>query len=174
MTVHSFLNQPFDAEIELLDVGGIPLAEIIVTQASVEDFERVGLERAYAVDLLAFIVEKNAAGKPVVTIRSTERIDDPYLQILVDLAWAKGQVYRDYTILLDPPDYQLTVIKKQTSQAVTRSPISQESKSQPGVIEKSIITQVSGSTDINKQNYGEVTYGPTLAKDVNQHPILTL
>lgn len=120
MTVNSYLNQPFNAEIQLIDVGHTPLSDIKASLASNEDFERVGLERSNVLDLLTLAVDKNAENQPVIKVQSFERITEPYMQVLVDVAWPNGQMYRAYTILLDPPNYQLILDKTRTSHGVTQ------------------------------------------------------
>ncbi len=156
ISVHSSLNQPFDAEIELLDVGDTPLSLIKVNLASAEDFERLNLERAYALDLLVFTVDKTATGKPIIKVRSIERMDEPYLQMLVDLGWVNGQVYRAYTILLDPPEYQLTRVKKQTSNHAVKESAGDE---------RANSSQINAESQVVEEQRGEASYGPTMANE---------
>ncbi len=106
MRLFSSLDQPFDAEIELIDVGSIPLAEIKASLAEPGDYQRVGLDRSFVLNSLAFRVEKKANGRTVIHLRSTERVSEPFVQLLIDLSWSKGQLLREYDVLLDPPDYQ--------------------------------------------------------------------
>lgn len=112
MTLQSHLNEPFQAEIELIDIGREPLAGIKASLASVNEYEQFGLDASYALSDIVFQVDKNQSGKPIIKLRSVKKITEPYLQIFVDLVWATGQVDRLYTVLLDPPDYQLA--KKDT------------------------------------------------------------
>ncbi|HHW3766761.1 TPA: type IV pilus assembly protein FimV [Legionella pneumophila] len=99
MKVQSSLDQPFSAEIELIDVGADPLASIKVSLADPEQFEQIGLERTAVLSLLRFQVERNPKGAPVVKVSSTERMTEPYMEIVVDLTWPKGQLYKAYTVL---------------------------------------------------------------------------
>ena len=166
MTVNSSLDQPFNAEIELIDVGNTPLTGIKANLASVEDYEKVGLEQAYALSYLSFNIEKNAKGKPVIKVRSIERISEPYVQLLVDLAWANGQVYRSYTILLDPPNYKLGLVKKQLRNIVKRqSEIEQRANHENSM-------QRTANSDVERPSVpavidhrGVTTYGPTVANE---------
>ncbi len=152
ISVRSYLDQPFHADIELIDVGHTPLNEIKVTLASAEDFVRVGLERAFALNLLSFQVKKDKHGKPIVDITSSERISEPYMQMLVDLAWAGGQVYRSYNILLDPPNYKLVLAKKQLRTIVKRQFEAESSFSNEGAN--------SHSDESEELPSGAVAYGP--------------
>lgn len=164
--VNSYLNQPFNAEIELIDVGKTPLSGIKANLASPEDFEKIGLEHVHALNLLTFSVEKNIKGTPIVKVRSIERISEPYMQLLVDLAWADGQGYRAYTVLLDPPNYKLVLVKKQLRNIVRQQYESQSSPEQTGVVSKPVYSsEVEHASATGVDNRGEVTYGPTVANE---------
>ena len=161
MKVGSFLNQPFNAEVELIDVGDVPISGIKVSVASMEDYERMGLERTYAVNLLSFYIEKNAQGKPIINVRSVERIPDPFMQVLIDLAWAEGQVYRSYTVLLDPPNYRLSLVKKQRHNVIKHQYASDVSSNQVVAGEGTDPSKVEGIAS----HRPKVTYGPTGANE---------
>lgn len=158
MTLKSHLDQPFNAEIELIDVGNTPLNGIKANLASVEDYEKVGMQQAYALSYLSFNVEKNAQGKPVIKLRSSERISDPYMQLLVDLAWANGQIYRSYTILLDPPNYNVGIVKTQLRNIVKRQSELEQSSLRNNVEERASTAKVVDNRDVT-------SYGPTVANE---------
>lgn len=105
MFVNSSLNEPFDAQIKLIDVNNSPLRAIKVRLAPYEDFQRIGLERNQTLDALRFSIIKDQQGQPVISIKSLDSIVEPYLQIIVDLDWSDGQIYKIYTVLLEQPDY---------------------------------------------------------------------
>ena len=136
MTIQSSLNQPFMAEIALLDVDNLPLSAIKVKLASYDDFERAGLARSESLDTLDFTVTKNTSGKPIIRIQSTDRMEDPYLELLIDMAWATGQFYREYTVLLDPPGYSMV-----NTYSAPKT-ISMPSIKQPGVVYKPTVSEV--------------------------------
>lgn len=115
MAIESSLDQPFSAEIELIDVGSAPLVGIKVRVADPENFEQIGLERLAVLSLLNFRIEKNAKGKIVIKVQSMERMTEPYMELVVDLIWPEGQLYKAFTVLLDPPGYQLASSKAQSS-----------------------------------------------------------
>lgn len=164
MKVRSFLNQPFDAEIDLTDLDNTPLSGIKADVASIEEFERMGMDRANVLNFLSFNIEKNSAGRPVIRVRSLERIRDPYLQILVDVVWATGQVYRSYTILLDPPAYKLVTVKQHPVIIHSPKPLI----NQPGVVNVEEDTEVHNnpqSIDDAGNTNSELSYGPTRANE---------
>ncbi len=102
--LNSALNEKLNARIELLDAAGMQPAEVLVTLASSEDFERVGVERFFYLTGLQFevVVVGNRAW---VNISSRQPIAEPYLNFLVQVHWPNGRLLREYTLLLDPPTY---------------------------------------------------------------------
>ncbi|MGD8843699.1 MAG: FimV/HubP family polar landmark protein, partial [Gammaproteobacteria bacterium] len=99
----SALNQPLDAEVELLSATGQELQELKVSVAPAQAFANAGIERPLFLNKLQFAVMTNAAGKPVVHITSKDAVREPFLDFLLEMSWSKGRLVREYTVLVDPP-----------------------------------------------------------------------
>ncbi|MDW8323144.1 MAG: FimV/HubP family polar landmark protein [Burkholderiales bacterium] len=105
LTVHSALGQPLKAEIELLAVQRDELASLSVRLASAEAFRQARMERAEALSGLRFELDQRPNGQPIVRITSSAPINDPFLDLLIELSWNTGRLIREYTLLFDlPPD----------------------------------------------------------------------
>jgi len=100
--INSALNQPMDAEIELVGFKAAQIDEVQVELADQQMFERVGVPRPYILTRLKF-TPMLSRGKPVIRVTSTDAIREPFLTFLIDVRWAKGKLLREYTVLLDPP-----------------------------------------------------------------------
>ncbi len=103
--VESALNERLAARIELLDAQGFQSSEIIVSMASREDFERVGVERFFYLTDLRFTVVMNPDGSAYVNVTSANPIAEPYLNFLVEVLWPSGRLVKEFTVLLDPPTF---------------------------------------------------------------------
>ncbi|SMF64248.1 pilus assembly protein FimV [Alteromonadaceae bacterium Bs31] len=103
ITLKSVLNQPLDAEIELLEVRDLSENEILVGLASPEDFERVGVDRPYFLTGLKFEVVLNNAGGPVIKVSSKKPVREPFLNFVLQAQWPSGRLLREYTLLMDLP-----------------------------------------------------------------------
>ena len=103
--LNSALNEKLRAEIELLDAQGLQPTEIIVSLASAEDFERIGVERFFFLTNLRFEVEFGPSGLRAVQVSSAQPITEPYLNFLVEVLWPNGRLLKEYTLLLDPPTF---------------------------------------------------------------------
>ncbi len=103
ITLRSSLNQPLNAEIQLLQVRDLTEQEILIGLATNEDFTRVGVDRPYFLSDLRFDLDLNAPGGPVVHVTSRKPVREPYLNFIVQAQWPSGKLLREYTLLMDLP-----------------------------------------------------------------------
>jgi len=100
--LNSALNQPFDAEIELVSAAQEDLAALRASLASSDTFVRYGLDRpSYLTDFTFRVVR--SGGKDVLKITSPRPVTEPFVTLLVEANWPRGRLLREYTVLLDPP-----------------------------------------------------------------------
>lgn len=105
LKLESGLNERFEARIPLLSASAEELSTLRVGLASPDMFRRAGMDRSPELSKLSFkLVETETAGE-YIHITSQEAIREPFLSFLVELSWANGRLYREYTVLLDPPMY---------------------------------------------------------------------
>ena len=103
ITLHSALGQPFNADIELIEAGGLTPEEIVVTLASTEAFAKAGVERVFFLNDLRFtpVIRGNRA---VVHVESRKAVTEPFMDFVVRLSRPNGDQFHEYTVLLDPPN----------------------------------------------------------------------
>ena len=102
--VESYLDQPLDVRVELISQSSGEIQSITAGLASVDDFELLGLSRSAITVPLMFEVVTDA-DQPYVHITSNLNINEPVLQVLVEVVWANGRMLREYTLFLDPPTF---------------------------------------------------------------------
>jgi len=110
ISLDSALNEPFSAEIPLDSVSKADLAELRVSLASRETFQRYGLDKPDYLNSLRFNVGADERGQPVVRVTSTQPVSEPFVTMLLDVRWASGRLLREYTVLLDPPLFEERVV----------------------------------------------------------------
>lgn len=104
--VNSFLNQPLNAEIQVISARPGEIDDLLVSLASREAFTRAGLERPRHLSDLKFTVRKNESGdSAVIVVTTRDSIKEPFLNFLIEADWSKGRLLREFTVLLDPPFY---------------------------------------------------------------------
>ncbi|GGI94575.1 FimV/HubP family polar landmark protein [Halopseudomonas pertucinogena] len=110
INLRSALNQPLDAEIELLQVRDLSSAEIRSVLASPDDFGRAGIDRSFFLTDLTFTPVVQPNGKAYIKVTSSRPVREPYLNFLMEVRWPSGRVLREFTLLLDPPLYDPTPV----------------------------------------------------------------
>lgn len=101
--LNSALNQPFDAEIELIAPTSDELAELKVALANNEAFARYGLDRPAYLSNFEFAVTRNRDGRSAIKVTSNSSVTEPFVTLLVEVVSGRGRLLREYTVLLDPP-----------------------------------------------------------------------
>jgi pilus assembly protein FimV len=103
--LNSALNEPMNAEIDLIAAGPEELSALRANLAPKDAFTRYGIDRPPFLSTLTFKVGKNKDGRDVLLVRSADSIPEPFVTFLVEVNWARGRLMREYTVLLDPPVY---------------------------------------------------------------------
>ncbi len=102
--LNSALNEPFDAEIELVAATPEDLAALRASLASNDTFSRYGLDRPAYLSEFSFRVA-SSGGRDVLKVTSPDAVTEPFVTLLVEANWPRGRLLREYTVLLDPPLY---------------------------------------------------------------------
>lgn len=104
ITVLSALGQPLKAELEVTATKDEALS-LVARVASVEAFRQAGIEYSPALVNLRFSKEiRERGGRRYVELSTDRPLNEPFIDMLVELSWASGRLVREYTFLLDPPD----------------------------------------------------------------------
>jgi pilus assembly protein FimV len=103
INVLSALGQPLQAEIELTATRE-ESASISAKLASPEAFKKAGIDLLPALMSIRFTLDKRSNGQPFLRLTSDRPINEPFVDMLIELNWASGRLQREYTFLLDPPD----------------------------------------------------------------------
>lgn len=105
LTVWSPLGQPLDAEIEIVSLQSGEEQGLSARIAPIEAFRQAGIEPSGALVGARLTVERRD-GRSVIRIRTAQPVSEPFLDLLVELQWTNGRLVREYTFLLDPPEYK--------------------------------------------------------------------
>lgn len=103
LTVLSALGQPLHAEIELTSVSKEETGSLTVKLASTEAFRQANIEFNPALFALRFAVEQRS-GRQFIRVTSSQPINEPFVDMLLEVGAANNRLVREYTFLLDPAD----------------------------------------------------------------------
>ena len=103
LTVLSSLGQPLRAEIELNAVSKDDGGAIAAKLAPMEAFRKANINFNPALSSLRFSVEKRGE-RQIIRITSAQPMNEPFVDMLLELNSSSGQLVREYTFLLDPAE----------------------------------------------------------------------
>ena len=104
INVLSALGQPLKAELEVTANRDEALS-LVARVASIDAFRQAGIEYSPALVNLRFSKEiKERGGRRFIELTTDRPLNEPFIDMLVELSWASGRLVREYTFLLDPPD----------------------------------------------------------------------
>ena len=107
LTVLSALGQPLNAEIELSPLSKEEAAALVPKLAPPEAFRQANIEMHPALLGLRFAIEQRG-GRQVIRVTSTQPMNEPFVDMLLEVGVPNGRLVREYTFLLDPPDVRAT------------------------------------------------------------------
>ncbi len=105
LTVNSVLGQPLRAEIEIVSLQPGEEDALTARLASIEAYRQAGIELSSSLTSLQLAIDKRGA-RPVIRLTTIQPVNEPFLDVLIELQWATGRLVREYTFLLDPPEYR--------------------------------------------------------------------
>ncbi|SIQ07941.1 FimV/HubP family polar landmark protein [Marinobacterium stanieri] len=118
--VNSALNEPLDAEIRLTQVRDLSPLQIQPRMASLDEYSVGSSELGRYLRDIQFQVLVSPEGAGRILLRSSEPVQEPFLNFMVEVNWPSGRLVREYTLLLDPPVFD-TAPTVRTSPAVSAS-----------------------------------------------------
>ena len=167
--VKSALGQPLLVDIPVTQATPAELQSLSAQLASNDAFAKAGGQRP-SISLQFNVLDES--GHKVIRITSSSVVDDPYLDLLVEVNSSTGSSVREFAILLDPPN---KVTQAAASSAPSRRHASANSASAPAnetsaTAPRRASTAVRGNAtaEVNSGQFGPVEKGATLSHIATQ------
>ncbi len=106
VNVQSALGEPLRAEVEIPQITAAEAEGLRVGVASPGVFRTQGMEYNATASQVRVSVQRRADGSAVLRLTSTQPVNEPFVDLVIDASWASGNLQRNYTLLLDPPTLQ--------------------------------------------------------------------
>lgn len=103
ITLHSKLNQNLNADILLVMSNGDNAEDIKANLASQTKFDTVGLPWVPFLSKINFSTKVLPDGSLYITLTTKEVVKEPFLHFMLQVSSQKSTLYREFTVLLDPP-----------------------------------------------------------------------
>jgi pilus assembly protein FimV len=154
--LHSALNQNLDAEIALVLSDTEKLSDVRIKLAPPSKFEEAGVPWSHFLSQIKFTTITKANGAVVVKLSSAEVFNEPFLDFLLEVSWPKGDIYREFTVLVDPP----AVYQQKSIPVALKQP---NAANQQQLSTETVRQQPIDATKISQSVVSE--YGPTGSND---------
>ncbi len=105
LTVNSNIGQPLNAEVDLVSVRADEGSGLVARLASPDAYQQANLQYNGALTGLKLSVEKRGDGQFYIKVTGSRPINEPFIDLLIELTGPGGRLLREYTALLDPPGY---------------------------------------------------------------------
>ena len=167
LSVLSPLGQPLNAEIEVVSLQSGEEEGLIARLASPDAFTQAGIDFNPALASLRFSIQRRN-GQPVLKVSSTQPINEPFLDMLVELQWSTGRLVREYTFLLDPEEFkQPATAAAPTPAAPAERPAEQPAAAAP--VEAKPLAPAPAAAPAAPGTTYEVKKGDTLGRIAREH-----
>lgn len=160
LTVLSGIGQPLRAEIDLVSVQRDELGTLSARVASPDAYQQAGIEYNPALPSVKLVIDKRPGGQPFILVTSTQPVNEPYLDLLVELNSSAGKLSREYALLMDPVGAPSSApVALAQSKEKPKQPARSAEKSAP----RQSVAETPAATSAPADSYGPVKKGDTLS-----------
>jgi FimV-like protein len=172
LTVNSVQGQPFRAEIDLVGVTTEEKFFLNAHLASHDVFRKVNVDYSPLLSTFKTTIETHPDGQPYIRIVSRQPVDEPFLNILIELNWASGRLLREYTALLPLAETSASSRENESAQPTPHCYPridSAEGKTDPAIAHDGFSSRQTGlpsgpsASNSSYRIYGPVKPGDTLS-----------
>ncbi len=103
MQVQSALGEALRAEIEVTSLTPEEAANLRVKVASPDAYKVAGVDYNAVLPGTRVEVMRRADGRPYLRLTSDRGVQEPFVDVILEMNWASGRLVREYTMLFDPP-----------------------------------------------------------------------
>src|SRR3989344_4587407 len=103
LNVQSALGEGLRAEIDVTSLTADEGATLQVKVATPETYRAAGGDYNGVLTNTTITLQRRADGRPFLRLSSDRPVQEPFVDVILDLAWSSGRLVREYTLLFDPP-----------------------------------------------------------------------
>ncbi len=117
--VQSALGETLKAEIDVSSLSAEEASTLKVRIANPDVYRASGVEFNAVLTSTQVQLLRRADGRPYLRITSDRAVQEPFVDLILELNWASGRLTREYTLLFDPP----TLARPTPPTEVTTAPV---------------------------------------------------
>ena len=103
LNVQSALGEALRAEIEITSLSPDEDSSLKVRIAPPESYRASGIDYNAVLPSAQVSIARRPDGRPYLRVTSDRAVQEPFVDVILELTWSSGRLVREYTLLLDPP-----------------------------------------------------------------------
>lgn len=103
LSVQSNLGETLRAEIDITSLTPEEAANLKVHVASPDAYRAAGVDYNVVLPSTQAALLRRADGRPFLRLTSDKVVQEPFVDVILELSWSSGRLVREYTLLFDPP-----------------------------------------------------------------------
>jgi pilus assembly protein FimV len=103
LSVQSGLGETLKAEIEVTSLTPEESSNLKVRVAPPEAYRAAGVDYNAVLPATQVAVQRRPDGRTFLRITSNRAVQEPFVDVILELNWSTGRLVREYTLLFDPP-----------------------------------------------------------------------
>ena len=122
LTVQSALGESLRAEIDVTSLTPEEASSFRARVAPPDAYRAAGVEYNPVLPGTEVSLQRRSDGRPYLRITSDRVVQEPFLDVILELSWASGRLVREYTLLIDPPSSRQAAAASTGAQASGMAP----------------------------------------------------
>jgi pilus assembly protein FimV len=103
LTVKSALGEAMQAEIDVTDMTAEEQANLKIRVAPPEAYRAANVDYNPVLPTTRATLQRRPDGRLFVRLISDRGVQEPFVDVILEISWATGRLVREYTLLFDPP-----------------------------------------------------------------------
>jgi len=109
LALYSMVGEPLNAEIEIVSVQPTEAGSLAANVAPADVYRQAQIAPLPSPEAVRVGIERRPDGRQFVKVSSTGPVEQPLVNLLVELSWAGGGIVRQYSFLLDSVERRPTL-----------------------------------------------------------------
>ncbi|WP_310735219.1 LysM peptidoglycan-binding domain-containing protein, partial [Mitsuaria sp. TWR114] len=122
LTVQSALGETLRAEIDVSSLSPEEASSLKLRVAPPESYRASGLDYNAVLANTQVQLARRSDGRPYLRLSSDRAVQEPFVDVILELNWSSGRLTREFTLLFDPPSNNVARPAEPTTSPVISAP----------------------------------------------------
>ena len=123
LAVQSSLGETLRAEIDVTSLTPEEAGNLKIRIAAPETYRASGIDYNSVLPTTQAALLKRPDGRPFLRLTSDRVVQEPFVDVILELSWSTGRLVREYTLLFDPPSERASATASAPSPSVATAPV---------------------------------------------------